>query len=144
MKRVGQFVRHAKRFGTEMVYETAEYGSSAQERVSLARHLRRIDPEWKIGPEARDRLIADMVSEGEPDHKIGEALGISRRAAFTARTELANPTPANALSKPEKSAVFEGCGEIPRRPENFTPHGSGDWQSWVYGGAKIRHVGAGR
>jgi hypothetical protein len=134
------FVEHARRFGVESVYETAEYWLGPEERASLTLHLRRLDPRWKLEREGRERLVRHLAESGATDQKIGEALGIRREAANAARAELATLRPANDVNKPEKCAVFAGCVHLPVYPENHTPHAPESWQSWVYGGARIRHV----
>jgi hypothetical protein len=138
------FVEHARRFGVEGVYETAEHYLEPSERSSLAQHLRRFEPKWKPETEARRRLIADLAVMGTTDAKLGEALGISRQAANAAKAELANSPPVNDLFKPEKCQVFAGCGHLPVLRENTTAHASDGWQSWVYGAARIRHAGTRR
>jgi hypothetical protein len=135
-----EFVRHAERFGVESVYETAEYWLVSNERASLAKHLRRIDPQWRMKPDARSRLIHSMADHGATDQQIGDALGISRRAAWSARTELADARPTNRVNKPENCVVFAGCVNLPVHPENFTPPRP-EWHSWVHGGARVRHAG---
>jgi hypothetical protein len=45
-----EYVRHAERFGTDAVYETAA-GDLTRAELALAEHLRRLDRKWRMPPQ---------------------------------------------------------------------------------------------
>lgn len=144
------FVRHAERFGVECVYETAEAMSAhglmtSLDRGCLARHLRRLDKSWRLTPQQRERLIAELRASGVRNREIAEMAGVSLRTVVGKGAPLTTPTPENRLVEPRKSADSDGYG---KRAEDdpyfaFDPSWTDgsppvkSWYAWVYGGARI-------
>jgi hypothetical protein len=89
-----EYIRHAKRFGTEAVYETAAGDLTRAELAALAEHLRRLDGKWRM-PQEREvekvaypakwadqmacssrRFVTNRGGEGEDlDHPFRNAAG---------------------------------------------------------------------
>jgi hypothetical protein len=113
-------VRHAERFGSELVFETAcELGLPVLERGWLVRHLRRVDPIWKLTPEQRRVLIVTLIDEAVANRTIREICMVSqdtlRRVRAKSRT--GNRQPRGPVSTPRTG---RNCDE------NSDPSGLGD------------------
>ena len=142
-----QYRRHAERFGTECVYETAEgLGLSALELGHLARHLRRIDPRWRLTATQRDQLIADLLAERLRTAEIAHMAGVSEKtvsrtrqrdlehAACSSESRLVEPKREDRLALPDDRSESAdsvlhggpGYGGHPRRDHLREGHGDRD------------------
>jgi hypothetical protein len=102
---LSDYIKHAERFGrqcrhgVQCIYEAAETdGLSAVDLGCLARHLRRIDNNWRLTAAQRERLILRLLSEGIADKKIRDMADISqdtlarlRKQSETCDSELTGP-----------------------------------------------------
>ena len=104
-----QFVRHAEKFGTEQVYETAEQ-IGLSETDSLALHLRRIDSKWSLGPDQQARLLDKLWERGLPNHKVSEYTGIPLRTVERASALRPKTGSGNRINKPKNTAKSGGRG----------------------------------
>ena len=86
-----QYIRHAERFGSEFVYETALFDLSPKHLGHLAKHLRRIDKRWSLAKQHRDELIGALIGEGVSDREIREAAGVSQPTVREVRYRLSQP-----------------------------------------------------
>jgi hypothetical protein len=91
------YVKHAERFGTEVVYQSAEeHELPALDLGYLARHLRRIGKSWKLDPSQRERLIRGLIAADVPDREIRDIAKVSqdtvRRFREESRTSISEPT----------------------------------------------------
>src|SRR5262245_58411919 len=76
MTRLGSFVKHAARIGTDL--GSAEgFDLPPLERGSLARHLRRIDSHWRLSPAKRHELASGLIAQGVKTAEIVEMTGCS-------------------------------------------------------------------
>jgi hypothetical protein len=107
MTTLDQYVRHAELYGTECVYETAEQ-TGLSDLPYLPPHLRRIDKNWRLNSEQRDRLLHRMIEGGVKYAAISEATGVPLRTVertgsllrkSEAKTRMVEP------SNPAKSGV---------------------------------------
>jgi hypothetical protein len=99
-------VRHAERFGVELIYETAqELRLPAVELGHLARHLRRVDRRWRLSPADRHRLAWLLVAAGVKAADVAEMAAVSRSTVASLRA--ASPRPADAPPQPT-----EPCGLV--------------------------------
>jgi DNA-directed RNA polymerase specialized sigma24 family protein len=96
------FVRHAERFGVECVYETAEE-TGLSDLGYLTRHLRRIDRSWRLSPNQRERLIAELLGAGLPQREIADLAGVSTDTVGRASAELRDSAARNRMVEPKKS-----------------------------------------
>jgi len=72
-------VKHAEKFGTAEVYETATaMGFSALELGYLVRHLRRIDKSWRLESAQRTRLVRELLEANVADKEIRDMAGVSQ------------------------------------------------------------------
>ena len=105
---LSQYVTHARRFGVECVYETAEELNLPQLGL-LPAHLRRIDSAWELQPDQRSRLIGNLIESGAKQQVIADTVGISLSSVEKIAAQLRNPVPENRMvepSKPVKSAAL--------------------------------------
>lgn len=92
---LAQYVRHAERFGTEFVFETARFELEPVEMGHLAKHLRRIDKRWSLSKEDREGLLVALIDGGVSDKNIREMVGVSQPTVRDRRTSLAEAAKAN-------------------------------------------------
>lgn len=93
--------KHAERFGTELVYETAEAYDrelisfpvplGAKELGYLARRLRAISPKWRLDAKQQRRLFDRLAETGASDGEIATSCGTTTRTVRTWRSEGAEP-----------------------------------------------------
>jgi hypothetical protein len=128
MNTLDQFVRHAERFGTEFVFETAAARLGSPDLGHLARHLRRIDRRWRLSPADRAALAAGLVVAGIKTVDIVDLAGVSYSTVASLRAAgrgVAETTPqptepcalvstetqdAVFVSNPAQTALFEPAG----------------------------------
>lgn len=155
---LAEFVRHAERFGVECVYESAEW-TRLPELGSLARHLRRIEKSWRLSPDQRDRLIAELRDRGLSNREIADMAGVSLSTVVRAGAGPRDSVVKNRMVEPRESVKSRGDGDLPASTESDTLYAAArymhmlrrepppvrrTWREWVYGGARIRHVGGRR
>jgi hypothetical protein len=91
------YVRHAERFGVELVYETGlELQLTARDLGHLARHLRRLDRRWRLSAADRLALAEGLVATGVKTAEIVEQAGVSYATVSRLRAAdlgLADATP---------------------------------------------------
>ena len=87
---MGRLIRHAERYGSDSVYETAEgYGYPLSQLLQLDAELTRIDSErrkrfgtvpTRKRPSSEDRAkaILYLTAEGVADGRIAKSLGLSK------------------------------------------------------------------
>jgi hypothetical protein len=73
-----EFVRHAQRYRSELVYETAEGYLDWRELAALSLALQRIDRHWKLSRERQTRLALALDQAGLPDAEICASAQLSR------------------------------------------------------------------
>ena len=114
---LGGLIRHAERFGTECVYETAEeLGFPALELGYLARHLRRVDRLWRLTPDQRERLIEELLAAGTRRREIADMAGVSEKTVSRARQRGAEDGlqgPWDGLVEPKKRDKSRSHDERP-------------------------------
>jgi hypothetical protein len=96
-----EYVRHAERFGTESVYETAAGDLTRADLFALAEHLRRLDRRWRMPPEQEVEKVAYPV-------KWADQMACSSRRFVTnpgGEGETLDPRFRNALG------ACGGCGK---------------------------------
>jgi hypothetical protein len=92
-------IRHAEKFGSECIYETAvEFGLPGVELGYLARHLRRVDRYWKLTPQQKYDLIVGLLSEDVPDREIRDMAKVSQDTV--ARTRKGSETSDSGVVSP--------------------------------------------
>lgn len=85
-----QYIRHAERFGTECVFETAIADLDAESLGLLSLHLRRVDSRWRLAS-AQKRALGTALLEIRPSLKaerLCEMAQISQSTLYRLRTEL--------------------------------------------------------
>jgi hypothetical protein len=152
---LAQYVEHAEKYGVEEVYETAEM-TCLVELDSLARHLRRIDGAWRLQPDQRTRLIAELRDRGFTNQEIAERAEVSlstiNRGAGPSKSD-----PKYRMVEPSKSVKMEEDkgNDYPLPNDTFEAAQrhlwdcltraplpvKGTWRAWVYGGKNVRHAG---
>jgi hypothetical protein len=105
--RLDAYVRHAERYGTSFVYETAAAdGFRAVELGQLARHLRRVDRRWRLAQADRRALAERLVADGVKAKDVVEMADVSHTVVAAIRAAgspgLGDPTPANRMVKRRK------------------------------------------
>jgi len=94
-----EYVRHAERFGVEVIYETAaELNLEPRDLGHLARHLRRVDRRWRLSPTNRHRLAGLLVAAGVKAADVAEMAAVPRSTVATLRA--ASPRPADPAPQP--------------------------------------------
>ena len=74
-----QFIRHAERYGSELIYETAAAGYlDYREPAALSLALQRIDRRWKLSRDQQTRLALALDQTGLPDAEICASAQLSR------------------------------------------------------------------
>jgi hypothetical protein len=74
-----QYVGHAERFGSELIFQTAvELNVPPRDLGHLARHLRRVDRRWRLSPADRHNLAELLVAGGAKTATVVEQAGVSR------------------------------------------------------------------
>ena len=100
--------RHAERFGTECVFETAMCDLSAVPLGRLSLHLQRIDPEWRPEPLDRSAFACQLIEAGVRRDRACEMAMVSartvrRRAKVTQNGgQVANDPSDGLISRDEK------------------------------------------
>jgi hypothetical protein len=99
---VERFARHAKRFGTECVFETAVEELEARDLGRLSQHLRRIDPKFRLPNDQRRALALALLEDGVDRKNVCWQTGASRSTLRRWRQELLESQPAaeNGLANP--------------------------------------------
>jgi hypothetical protein len=103
---VQRFVKHASRFGTECVYETAQHeGLSDAELRSLDGELSRIDTKRRrlFPDDARSELDADIVRlvETLPVARVALRVGKSKSYVYSVLRNVFEPGSASSMSRKE-------------------------------------------
>lgn len=118
-----EFVRHAERFGSELVYQTATDHLEPDELGLLSLALQRIDRKWRLTPREKTTLALALLESPLPDTRICEMSQLHRATVHRLRQErdqagqpaetatnsaqpcgadvAHRPTPASDTSKPE-------------------------------------------
>jgi hypothetical protein len=155
---LGQYVRHAERFGGELVFETAgglvwpfKPDLSIRQLGALSMRLQRLDPTWRL-PKAEDgkfevrgvdrALFAlDLVAAGEPRDRACAAAMISRSTLQRELRESARPAkwhPGAAFVSDGDVSNREGWGDCPDpadlRPDAVTRSGPDPAQLGLFEG----------
>jgi hypothetical protein len=115
---MARYVRHAERFGTEMVYETAggltwpfapELG--VRELGALSLHLQRLDPRWRPpnGPDVVELRGVDRVELAERLVAAGETVDRACRMAMVSRSTLSRRRTSRNGGQPAKSSPEPQC-----------------------------------
>jgi hypothetical protein len=112
------FLKHAKKYGVEFVYESAKTELSPRELCVLANELSRIDKKWKLDQAQRIDLVVRLSELGTPDKEIRELVGISQPTLrkFRETAELNEDRdgpvkPPSVRSGPQRVPVQEGTRE---------------------------------
>ncbi len=85
---LAEFVRHADRFGSEFVYETAVEGYlEAEELGLLSLALQRLDQRWRLAPEQKTRLAVAVIASPVPVARICEMSQLHRATLHRVRRE---------------------------------------------------------
>jgi hypothetical protein len=148
-------VRHAERYGVECVYETAEgmgtHGLMSSIDVgALARHLRRIDPSWRLTTDQRERLVAQLRASGVTNRNAADMAGVSVSTVVRAGAEPCDSAPENRTVEPNKSVKSRVDRSLPvyfafdPAWTDEPPPVKGTWRAWVYGGARVGQAGSRR
>lgn len=82
-----EFVRHAERFGSELVYDTAADYLEPDELGLLSLALQRIDRKWRLTPEQKRRLALALIESPLPDARICEMSQLHRATLHRLRQE---------------------------------------------------------
>jgi hypothetical protein len=83
---LADFIRHAERFGTKYVYETAlEYLDDPRELGRLSLALQRVDLRWQLEREQRASLALALHEAGVPTSRVCEMAQLSRRTLHRLR-----------------------------------------------------------
>jgi len=105
---VDKYVLHAKRYGAEEVFETAQaLGWPANDLGALAARLRRVNDKWRLSREQAHELAVRLAAEGCPPADIARRCGISR------------PTVRKALSEAASAESLEGVHPLGSIGPNF-------------------------
>lgn len=102
-----EFIRHAERYGSECVYETAAEGHlDAQELGTLSLALQRIDRKWRLPYRRRAALALALCDIGLPHARVCEMAQVSRATLHRLRQD------AQTVSEPAKGAPdsAQPCG----------------------------------
>jgi hypothetical protein len=102
---VARYAKHAKRFGTELVFETAaaDFGMTDLGRLSV--ELQRIDPNWKC-PLAGVAFALTLIDHGTTDTAACRMAQITTRTLHRHRTD-PNKTGISIVDRRNRSPIFE-------------------------------------
>ncbi len=121
---LAEFVRHAERYGSELVYETAAEGYLEPEELGLlSLALRRLDRRWRLSPQQRRKLALALCERRLPLARVCEMAQLSRATLHRLRQQAeqgAQPAESGPDSaQPCGADVSEGQTAAPdtRRPE---------------------------
>ncbi len=100
-----RLIRQAELYGTGDVWAVASRVLDAGDQGSLALHLRRIDPGWKLSRIEAMNLAERLAAAGHRDKDIRRMAGVSQ------------PTVRKARDRAAQSESFEGVQPIGPREE---------------------------
>jgi hypothetical protein len=119
---LNDFIRHAERFGTEFVYETAlEHLKDPRELGLLSLALQRVDRHWRLERQQQASLTLALYEAGIPTARICAMAQLSRRTLHRLRqrseevAEVAKPASDSAqpygADVPKPATPSEDIGE---------------------------------
>lgn len=115
---LAEFVRHAERHGSELVYDTAAKGYlDWREIAALSLALQRIDRHWKLSREQQTQIAFALDQAGLPDAEICAGAQLSRSTLHRLRQRHEQET------RPAKVGVdsAQPCGvNVPKAPTPTT------------------------
>lgn len=82
-----ELVRHAERFGSELVYQTAADYLEPDELGLLSLALQRIDRKWRLAPHEKTTLALALLETPLPDARICEMSQLHRATLHRLRQE---------------------------------------------------------
>jgi hypothetical protein len=80
-----RYIRHAELFGVALVYETAEDDLPVIELGYLVRHLRRVDPNWRLEKRQRATLMKRLLGADVPAKEVADIVGLSLGRVYQVR-----------------------------------------------------------
>jgi hypothetical protein len=107
------YVRHAERYGTEAIFETATEDLDVVALGRLACRLRHIERRWRCPK--RDWLVLGLLDAGVRDRQVCDWVGISRPTLRKVR-DLAKQAPDSAFPSGEN-----GKKSLPLTPRLDSP-----------------------
>jgi hypothetical protein len=85
---LAEFVRHAERYGSELVYETAAAGYLEPEELGLlSLALQRLDRKWRLAPAQKTKLALALIDSPLPVARICEMSQLHRATLHRFRQE---------------------------------------------------------
>ena len=126
---LAEFVRHAERFGSELVYDTAADYLEPDERGLLSLALQRIDRKWRLTPGQKRTLALALLESPLPDARICEMSQLHRATLHRLRQE------GDHADQPAQAALdsAQPCGsDVAHRPTAATDTSN----------PEMRHAGA--
>lgn len=102
-----EFIRHAERYGSELVYETAAAGYLDPEQLGLlSLALQRLDRKWRLPPAQRAALALALAELRLPQARVCEMAQLSRATLHRLRQQ------AQEAAQVERMAVdsAQPCG----------------------------------
>lgn len=82
-----EFVRHAERYGSELVYETAAGFLEPEELGLLSLALQRLDRKWRLAPAQKTKLALALIETPLPVVRICEMSQLHRATLHRLRQE---------------------------------------------------------
>ncbi|MDE3129624.1 MAG: hypothetical protein KGL16_00590 [Acidobacteriota bacterium] len=82
-----EFVRHAERYGSELVYETAAGHLEPKELGLLSLALQRLDRKWRLAPAQKTKLALALLETPLPLAQICEMSQLHRATLHRLRQE---------------------------------------------------------
>jgi hypothetical protein len=84
---LAEFVKHAERFGSELVYETATGYLEPDELGLLSFALQRVDRKWRLAPDQKKELALALSDLQLPVAEIAEMAQLHRATVHRLRQE---------------------------------------------------------
>jgi hypothetical protein len=85
---LAEFVRHAERYGSELVYETATQGYLEPEELGLlSLALQRLDRKWHLAPAQKTKLALALIESPLPVARICEMSQLHRATLHRLRQD---------------------------------------------------------
>jgi len=112
-----EFIRHAERFGSELVYETAASYLEPDELGQLSLALQRLDRRWRLTPAQKTELALALSERHLPVAEIAEMAQLHRATVHRLRQE---HTQLPDLREPGSDSA-QPCGaDVAQRPAPAT------------------------
>jgi hypothetical protein len=120
-----QLVEHARLYGAEEVFETADAFLTAREMGYLCRHLRRVDPGWSLTRVQRQSLVRRLLADQMRPREVADITGLTLGRVYQVRAEDASTEEALSDDDAEGLDIVELAANPASRAPPFSSFSGG-------------------